>query len=321
MKSIVCLDGYTLNPGDNSWEPIASLGHFSCYDRSTDGVDQIIDRAKSAQILLTNKTPITQDIINACPDLECIAVLATGYNVVDIAYAKQKGIVVQNVPAYGTDTVAEMVFAHIFQLARNVSLNSEDVKSKLGWTQNNDWTYWLNPQIELAGKTIGIIGFGAIGQRVGEIAHAFRMKVLALNHFSKQAPSYPHQAVDLDSLLEQSDIVSLHCPALATTENLINVETLSKMKKTAWLINTARGQLVNEQDLAHALNSEHIAGAGLDSLWKEPAEADNPLLQARNCFITPHIAWATLDARQRITQIVAHNIQSFLVGSPQNVVN
>ncbi|MGR5140196.1 D-2-hydroxyacid dehydrogenase [Photobacterium sp. DNB23_23_1] len=320
MKTIVCLDGYTLNPGDNPWDPIANQGNFTCYDRSTDGPEQIIERAKTAHILITNKTPITQEIIDCCPSLECIAVLATGYNVVDVDYAKAKQIPVMNVPVYGTDTVAEMVFAHITHLARNVATNSDNVRDELGWTNNVDWTYWLNPQIELAGKTIGIIGFGNIGQRVGEIATAFKMKVLAHDEYAQSLPNYQHTMLDLDSVLAQADFVSLHCPALPATMNLMNAQKFELMKPTAFLINTSRGQLVVEEELADALNVGKIAGAALDTLWQEPPRADNPLLTAQNCTITPHIAWATLDARQRIMNMVADNIRSFLNGTPQNTV-
>ncbi|ORT52427.1 hypothetical protein ST37_01145 (plasmid) [Vibrio sp. qd031] len=320
MKTIVCLDGYTLNPGDNPWEPIAKLGEFVCYDRSTEGVEQVIERAKSANVLLTNKTPISQLVIDACPDLECIAVLATGYNVIDVDYAKSKGISVMNVPVYGTDTVAEMAFAHILHLARNVALNSNDVCNNLGWTNNVDWTYWLNSQVELAGKTIGIVGFGNIGQRVGEIASAFKMKIVAHDEYVKSRPTYPHTMMELDSLLVCADIVSLHCPALPNTINLIDKDKLALMKPEAVLINTSRGQLVVEQDLANALNDEVIAGAALDTLWQEPPASNNPLLNAKNCTITPHVAWATLDARMRITAMVADNVRSFINGCPQNTV-
>ncbi|MFM2623666.1 D-2-hydroxyacid dehydrogenase [Vibrio owensii] len=320
MKTIVCLDGYTLNPGDNPWAPVAELGAFTCYDRSTDGQQQVIERAQGANIVLTNKTPITREVIDACPEMECIAVLATGYNVVDVEYARTKGIPVMNVPVYGTDTVAEMVFAHLMHLARNVAANSDDVCDNQGWTNNDDWTYWLNPQIELAGKTLGIIGFGNIGQRVGEIAAAFKMKVVAHDAFVLKFPAYPHTMLDLDSVLEQSDFVSLHCPALPDTINFMNRDKFALMKDEAFLINTSRGQLVVEQDLADALNDGAIAGAALDTLWQEPPSADNPLLSAKNCTITPHVAWATLDARMRITAMVADNIRSFLDCSPQNTV-
>ncbi|MDG3087869.1 D-2-hydroxyacid dehydrogenase [Vibrio hannami] len=320
MKTIVCLDGYTLNPGDNPWDPISELGEFTCYDRSTESTEQVIERASAANVILTNKTPITQEVIDACPELECIAVLATGYNVVDVDYARQKGIPVMNVPVYGTDTVAEMVFAHVMQLARNVGLNSDNVRDELGWTNNIDWTYWLNPQIELAGKTIGIVGFGNIGQRVGEIASAFKMKVIAHDDYAKSFPSYAHEMKDLDTVLSEADFISLHCPALPATINMINKEKLELMKSEAFLINTSRGQLVVEEDLAEALNAGDIAGAALDTLWQEPPQADNPLLKADNCVITPHIAWATLDARMRIMNMVADNVKSFINGKPQNTV-
>ncbi|WED24751.1 D-2-hydroxyacid dehydrogenase [Vibrio sp. JC009] len=320
MKTIVCLDGYTLNPGDNPWDPVAKLGDFTCYDRSTDGPEQVIERAKPANIVLTNKSPITKEVIDACPNLECIAVLATGYNVVDVEYAREKQIPVMNVPVYGTDTVAEMAFAHIMHLARNVAANSNDVRDNLGWTNNIEWTYWLNPQIELAGKTIGIVGFGNIGQRVGEIAAAFKMKVIAHDEYAQSFPKYEHTMLDLDSVLSQADFVSLHCPALPATTNFMNAQKFELMKPGAFLINTSRGQLVVEEDLADALNSGAIAGAALDTLWQEPPQADNPLLTAKNCTITPHIAWATLDARMRIMNMVAGNIQSFLDGAPQNTV-
>lgn len=321
MKTIVCLDGYTLNPGDNPWAPIEALGEFKSYDRSTGGTEEVIERAKNASIILTNKTPINRQVIDACPELECIAVLATGYNVVDIEYAKQKGIPVMNVPVYGTETVAEMVFAHIFNFARNVSAMSDDVKQNLGWSRNQDWTYWLTPQLELSGKTLGIVGFGNIGQQVGAIGSAFGMNVIAHDDFSTQVPSYAHKKVTLETLLAESDFVSLHCPALPATENMINQATLEIMKPSAFLINTSRGQLVDEAALAVALNQGVISGAALDTLWQEPPAENNPLLNAKNCIITPHIAWATLDARQRIMSMVAENIQSYLDGAPINVVN
>ncbi|WP_026972025.1 D-2-hydroxyacid dehydrogenase [Aliagarivorans marinus] len=320
MKTIVCLDGYTLNPGDNPWEPIARLGEFTSFDRSDQDSEQVIERARAANVLLTNKTPITQEVIDACPELECIAVLATGYNVVDVDYAKQKGIVVMNVPVYGTDTVAEMTFAHIMHLARNIALNSNHVRDEQGWSNSQDWCYWLNPQLELSGKTLGIVGFGNIGQRVGEIANAFNMKVLACDEFVSRFPDYPYKMTSLEALLAQADFVTLHCPAMPATINLMNAQRFEQMKPEAYLINTSRGQLVEEQDLADALNQGQIAGAALDVLWQEPPAADNPLLSANNCVITPHIAWATLDARMRITQMVADNIQSFIDGAPQNVV-
>ncbi|WED28754.1 D-2-hydroxyacid dehydrogenase [Vibrio sp. DW001] len=321
MKNIVCLDGYTLNPGDIVWDEVAEQGNFTCYDRSTNGRAEVINRAKDAHVLLTNKTPISREVIDACASLECIVVLATGYNVIDIEYARSKSITVMNVPIYGTDTVAEMTFAMIFSLARAIEKNSIDVRENLGWCNNQDWTYWLSPQIELAGKTIGIVGFGHIGQRVGEIANAFNMNVIAYDKITSNRPSYSHEFVELDNLLARSDFVSLHCPVFPDTENMINEDRLTKMKQSAFLINTSRGQLVVEQDLANALNDGVISGAGLDTLHQEPPTTDNPLLTANNCVITPHVAWATLDARVRIMHTVARNISCHLDGNPQNVVN
>lgn len=320
MKNIVCLDGYTLNPGDNPWDAVAEQGNFTCYERSLGGVQQVHKRAKDAHILLTNKTRIDRALIDVCKQLECIVVMATGYNVVDYQYAQTKGIPVLNVPAYGTDTVAEMTFALIFSLARSVEINSQDVKNNLGWSNSLDWTYWLSPQMELAGKTIGIIGFGHIGRRVAEIAKVFRMQVLVYSR-SGAAESYEqYQSVALDTLLSQSDIVSLHCPVFAETENMMDASKLALMKRDAFLVNTARGQLVVEKDLADALNHGVIAGAGLDTMQQEPPELNNPLLTAKNCVITPHIAWATLEARQRIMAILASNIRNFINGKPENVV-
>ncbi len=321
MKNIVCLDGHTLNPGDNPWDAIEALGAFTAYDRSTGGEAEVIERAEGANVLLTNKTPVTAAVIDACPDLEGIAVLATGYNVVDTAHARQKGIPVMNVPVYGTDTVAEMTFAHILNLARGVTTMSDDVRDRLGWTNNADWCYWLSPQIELSGKTLGIVGFGNIGRRVGEIGAAFRMNVIAHDKFVSAQPDYRHEIAELDEVFARADFLTLHCPALPDTINFLNADKLALMKSTAFLVNTSRGQLVVEQDLANALNAGKIAGAALDTLQREPPEADNPLLTAKNCVITPHISWATRDARQRITAVVAENIRSLFAGRPDNVVN
>ncbi|WCE31543.1 D-2-hydroxyacid dehydrogenase [Vibrio sp. SCSIO 43137] len=321
MKKIVCLDGYTLNPGDNPWDAVARLGEFDCYDESKGGLNQVIKRAENANVLLTNKTPISREVIDRCEQLEYIGVLATGYNVVDYEYAREKGIPVVNVPAYGTDTVAEMVFAMMFNLVRKVEVISCDVRDNLGWSNSGDWTYTVFPQAELAGKTIGILGFGRIGQRVAELANAFKMKVVAYSPRGEKEVAFPVEFASLDELLKQSDIVSLHCPVFPDTENLFDKQRMLKMKPGSLLINTARGQLVVEQDLAELLNSGHIAGAALDTLQQEPPLPDNPLLSARNCVITPHVAWATLDARKRITQAVADNIEAWLKGKPVNIVN
>jgi len=321
MKKIVCLDGYTLNPGDNPWDAVARLGEFECYDESKGGLNQVIERAASANILLTNKTPISREVIDSCEQLEYIGVLATGYNVVDYEYAREKGIPVVNVPAYGTDTVAEMVFAMMFNLCRKVEVISCDVRENQCWSNIGDWTYTVFPQAELAGKTIGIVGFGRIGQRVAELANAFKMKVIAYRPGGEKEVAFPVEFKSLDELLNQSDIVSLHCPVFPDTENLFDKQLMLKMKYGSFLINTARGQLVVEQDLAELLNSDHIAGAALDTLQQEPPLPDNPLLSARNCIITPHVAWATLDARKRITRTVADNIAAWLAGNPLNIVN
>ena len=247
--------------------------------------------------------------------------MATGYNIVDYEYAKQKGIPVSNIPAYGTDNVAEMTFALIFALIRRVELHSNDTCNNKGWSNSIDWTYLLSPQIELVGKTIGIVGWGNIGRRVGEIAAAFKMNILISSRSQNNHPSYKHKFVTLDKLYNESDIISLHCPAFPETVNMINKDTLSLFKKNAFLINTSRGQLVVEDDLANALNNGLIAGAGLDTLQQEPPEENNPLLTAKNCIITPHIAWATLEAKKRVMTVCAENIKQFLKNTPINVVN
>ncbi|GLO63850.1 glycerate dehydrogenase [Vibrio sp. MACH09] len=320
-KKIVCLDGETLNPGDNPWGALEKLGDFTCYSNTEQDVEQVITRAQSAHILLTNKVAISKAVIDACPDLEYIGVLATGYNVVDYRYAREKNINVVNVPAYGTDTVAEMVFALIFNLIRKVELTSQDVREQLGWTRKQEWTYTPFPQMELAGKTIGIVGFGRIGQRVAEIASVFKMNVLTYNRTPKSLSIDGAEQVDLDRLLADSDIVSVHCPVFPETENMFDEQMFKKMKSSALFINTARGQLVVESALANALNQGVIAGAALDTLQQEPPMEDNPLLSCQNCIITPHIAWATLDARKRITAMVADNIDCYLQGKAKNVVN
>lgn len=320
-KRIVCLDGETLNPGDNPWDAIEQLGDFICYDNTEPEFEQVVERAKPAHILLTNKVAITKEVIDACPNLEYIGVLATGYNVVDYHYAREKNINVVNVPAYGTDTVAEMVFALIFNLARKVELTSQDVRQQLGWTRRQEWTYTPFPQMELAGKTIGIVGFGRIGERVAEIASAFKMNVLAYNRSTKSSSITAVEFVELERLLAESDIISVHCPVFSETENMFDKEMFAKMKSSALFINTARGQLVVESALAEALNQDVIAGAALDTLQQEPPKEDNPLLCCKNCIITPHIAWATLDARRRITSMVADNIHCYLQGAAKNVVN
>ncbi|MFV0447581.1 MAG: D-2-hydroxyacid dehydrogenase [Vibrio sp.] len=321
MKKIISLDSYALNPDDNPFCDIASLEEITCYDFAAKSIEETIDRIGDAEIVILNKTIINREVIDACPNLKFISVAATGYNVIDSSYAAEKGIKISNVPIYGTTTVSEHTFALIFALARRVELNSNDVIQNSGWTKNQDWTYWLSPQIELAGKTLGIIGFGNIGKSVGRIGAAMGMKIIAFDAVKEHEVGYPVEIKTLDAVFSESDILSLHCPALPSTMNMINAENLNKMKENAFLINCSRGQLVVEQDLADALNNARIAGAALDVLQIEPPQEDNPLLSAKNCIITPHLAWATLDARQRIAKTVIDNIKAFKAGQPINVVN
>lgn len=313
---IVVLDGYALNPGDLSWEEIGKLGDFKVYDRTPP--ELTLERAKDADAIFTNKVIIDKEIINQLPKLKFIGVLATGYNVVDTAAARKAGITVCNIPAYSTASVAQLVFAHILHFTNNVAKHASSVHNG-NWAKSTDFAYWLSPQSELAGKTLGIIGFGQIGQAVARIALAFGMKVI-FNNRSKKSSNLNALQVDLDTLLESSDFISINCPLTDENKGFINTAAIEKMKPSAFLINTGRGPLINEQDLADALNYKRIAGAGLDVLSVEPALPDNPLPKAKNCHITPHIAWATLEARQRLMQIAANNLRSFLSGNPINVV-
>ncbi|MCE4563477.1 D-2-hydroxyacid dehydrogenase [Maribellus sp. CM-23] len=314
---IVVLDGYTLNPGDLSWDAIKESGECEIYDRTPR--EQVVERAQKATAIFTNKVIIDAGIISQLPDLKFIGVLATGYNVVDVDAARDAGIVVSNIPAYSTESVAQMVFAHILHFTQSVAEHAETV-SNGKWADSIDFSYWIRPQIELAGKTLGIIGFGQIGQGVARIGLAFGMKVL-FNNRSKKETGLEARQVDMDILLENSDFISINCPLTDANKGFINRESLQKMKRTAFLVNTGRGPLINEQDLADALNNGTIAGAGLDVLSVEPATKDNPLPKARNCYITPHIAWATFEARERLMEIAANNLKAFIKGSPTNVVN
>jgi len=322
MKKIVVLDGYTLNPGDLTWKDLESIGKCAVYDRTPP--KEVVPRTKDAEIVLTNKTVLSSDTIRQLPELKYIGVLATGYNIVDIETARDRGIPVTNVPAYGTQSVAQMVFAHILNLAQHVAHHAETARCGR-WTSNPDFCYWDTPLIELAGLTMGIIGFGRIGQAVAKPALAFGMKVIAYDIVtpSKIPGGSPEgcQFVELDDIFRISDVVSLHCPLTPQTKKIINRKRLELMKRDAFLINTSRGPLVDEHALARALNNQRIAGAGLDVLSEEPPEKDNPLLKAKNCFITPHIAWATRAARERLLKIVIDNVVAFLAGKPQNVVN
>lgn len=316
MKIIV-LDGYALNPGDLSWEDMKALGDLTVYDRTTPS--EVLERSADAEVLITNKTVLSAKLINALPKLKYIGVLATGYNVVDIDSARNRGIVVTNIPAYSTASVAQMVFAHLLNITHRVGYYASQ-NSQGRWTENKDFCYWDTNLVELAGKTMGIVGFGNIGQATAHIALAMGMHVCV--YTSKEQSSLPQgvQKVSLDELFVISDVVSLHCPLTPETNELVNIERLKTMKPSAILINTGRGPLVNEQDLAHALNTGIIAGAGVDVLSTEPPNPDNPLLTAKNCFITPHVAWATLEARIRLMHIAVENLKSFIDGKVINNV-
>lgn len=314
---IVVLDGYGLNPGDLSWDAVSLLGELTVYDRTSS--EEVIARSAGAEAILTNKTVITAEIMEALPDLKYIGVLATGYNVVNIDAAREKGIVVTNIPAYSTPSVAQMVFAHILNIAQQVQHHSEEVR-KGRWTNNADFCFWDTPLIELREKKIGLVGLGHTGYNTARIAIGFGMQVTA--YTSKSSLQLPPEIKKrtLDELFSECDIVSLHCPLTDETKELVNAERLRLMKPTAILINTGRGPLVNEQDLADALNAGKLYAAGLDVLSSEPPKADNPLLTARNCYITPHIAWASLEARTRLMDILVENIKAFQAGKPVNNV-
>ena len=312
---IVVLDGYCLNPGDLSWEDMGSLGDLQVYDRTSPS--ELLERAEGAEVLITNKTLISDKDMDALPDLKYIGVLATGYNVVDVEAAKKKGIVVTNIPAYSTHSVAQMVFAHILNITQRVE-HYACLNRQGKWSDSADFSYWDTELIELDGKWMGIVGYGNIGQAAARIALAFGMKVAVFT--SKPQSDLPECIIkmDLDQLFSTCDVVSLHCPLTPSTKEMVNAKRLNLMKPNAILINTGRGPLVNEQDLADALNEGRIMAAGIDVLSIEPADPSNPLLSARNCFITPHIAWATKEARTRLMQIAVSNLKEFLNG---NVVN
>ncbi len=318
---IVVLDGYTENPGDLSWEGLESLGQVTVYDR-TSYVDApvIAERIGDAQVAVVNKTPITRATVDRCPELKMVAVLATGYNVVDYEYCREKGILVANVPAYGTDIVGQYAVGLLLEICSHFWCHSESVH-KGRWAASTDWCYWDYPMIELAGKTAGIIGLGRIGQTTARILGAMNMRVMACDSHHSDAGKAVAEYVDLDRLLAESDVIFLHCPLFPETQGIINKETIARMKDGVILINNSRGQLVVEQDLADALNSGKVYAAGLDVVSTEPVKPDNPLLGAKNCIITPHISWAAREARQRIMDITVANIQAFMDGEPVNVVN
>lgn len=315
---IVVLDGYTLNPGDLSWEGFGKIGSLNVYDRTP--ADQTLARIGDAEIVYTNKTVLNAAVITAAPQLKFIGVLATGYNVVDVAAAKEKGIAVTNIPTYGTAAVSQYVFALLLEMCHHVGAHSEAVR-KGDWGRCLDFCFWNYPLTELAGKTMGIIGAGRIGRETAKIAQAFGMKVLANDsHAQESLNTDTFRYVDLDTLLKNSDVVSLHCPLFDSTRGIINRSSIAKMKDGAMLVNTSRGPLVVEQDLADALNAGKLAGAAVDVVSTEPASNDNPLFSAKNCIVTPHIAWAPKESRQRLMNIAVNNLVQFLAGKPVNTV-
>ncbi|WP_058485106.1 D-2-hydroxyacid dehydrogenase [Defluviitalea phaphyphila] len=316
---IVILDGYTENPGDLSWEGFEKLGDLTVYDRTPN--DKIVERIGDADIVYTNKTPITKETLEACPNIKFIGLLATGYNVVDVNAAKEKGIPVSNIPTYGTDAVAQFAIALLLELCHHIGEHSNCVK-RGEWSNNPDWCFWKYPLVELAGKTMGIIGFGRIGQATARIAQALGMKVLAYDSYKNpELESETCKYVELDELFANSDVISLHCPLFPNTKGIINKDTISKMKDGVMIINTSRGPLIVEEDLRDALNSGKVGGAAVDVVSVEPIKMDNPLLEAKNMIITPHIAWAPKESRQRLMDIAVENLKAFINGSPINVVN
>lgn len=318
---IVVLDGYTENPGDLSWDELGKLGGLTIYDRtSLTDEQEVIERIGGAGIIITNKTPITRKIIDACPGIKFISVLATGYNIVDTGYAGERGIPVSNVPAYGTASVSQFSIAMLLEICHHIGHHSESVHAG-NWTNNQDWCYWDYPLIELEGKTMGIIGFGRIGQAEGRIAKALGMRVLANDLYPNESGSKVGEYVDLDTLFAQSDVISLHCNLTEENTAFINRQNINKMRDGVILLNNSRGRLINEQDVADALNSGKIGAAGLDVVYTEPIRSDNPLLKAKNCIITPHISWAPKESRQRIMDCTVENVRAFMEGKPIHVVN
>jgi len=311
---IVVLDGYSLNPGDIDWSPLKDIGECEIYDRTSfTDKEEILQRIGDARIVLTNKTPLDEEVLNAAPNLEYIGVLATGYNIIDIDAAAKAGITVTNVPAYGTEAVAQFTFALLLEITSQVGLHNQLVQQG-EWSSNPDFSFFAKPLTELQGKTLGLVGFGRIAQKVAEIGHAFGMKVIFYNHRPKNSKHEWLQQVSLNELLSQSDVVSLHVPQTPDTKELINSSALQKMK------NTARGGLINEADVSEALNNEQLAAAAMDVAQHEPINEDSPLLAAKNCYITPHIAWAPQETRERLLDIVVNNLTEFLAGRKKNTV-
>lgn len=316
---IVILDGFTTNPGDLSWAWLAKKGDLTVYDRTP--FDLTVERAKDAEIVITNKTPLNENELKQLPKLKFIELLSTGYNIADCDYAKKIGVPVSNIPSYSTSAVAQLVFSFILEFTNAVSIHSASVNNG-DWCNCKDFCYWKTPLMELAGKTIGIVGFGKIGQTVADIASSFDMNVIATSgHETDQSNRKNFKWGTLDELLNKSDIVTIHCPLTPETTGMIDEEFISKMKNNAILINTSRGPVLNEQAVADALNSGKLKGVGVDVLSSEPPKCDNPLLKAKNCLITPHIAWAGLETRERLMDICRGNIEAYLNGSPRNVVN
>ena len=318
---IVVLDGYAENPGDISWAPLEALGELTVYDRTSLTESPLIaQRIGDAEITVTNKTPITRAVIDACPNLKAIAVLATGYNVVDTVYAREKAIPVMNVPVYGTDNVAQYAIALLLEACSHIGHHDRSVHAG-DWTKSIDFCYWQRPLIEVSGKTAGIIGFGRIGMAVARILRAMNVRVLAYSRTERAEGRTLADYVPLDDLLTQSDFIFLHCPLTPETDGIINAANIAKMKDGVIIVNNGRGQLIAEEDLAAALTSGKVGGAAVDVASTEPIMADNPLLHAPNCIITPHISWATKEARERIMQMTADNVRAFMDGTPTNVVN
>ncbi|MBD1260991.1 D-2-hydroxyacid dehydrogenase [Maribacter polysiphoniae] len=318
---IVVLDGYTLNPGDLSWEKLEALGELTVYDRTEFSNEVIVDAIGNAEVIFTNKTPLPKEVLERTPSLKYIGVLATGYNVVDMQATKDLGITVTNVPTYGTTAVAQMTMALLLEICHHVGEHNRAVKQG-EWTNSKDFSFWNYPLVELEGKTMGIIGFGRIGRATAKLAEAFGMNILA--SASRRRPELETTTckyVDMDGLLTESDVISLHCPLTPDTEGIINAANIAKMKDGVMLINTARGQLVVEKDLKEALDHGKVAGAAIDVVSTEPIEADNPLLKAKNCIITPHIAWASKESRARLLNLAIDNLNAYLQGNPINKVN
>lgn len=319
VLKIVVLDSYALNPGDLSWDWLISLGRCEIYDRTP--ADKIDERCAGADIILTNKTPLTRETLEKLHNLKYIALLSTGYNIVDCECAKKLGVPVSNIPAYSTNAVAQLTFSLILEITNAVGIHSESVKNG-EWSACPDFCYWKTPLTELCGKTIGIVGFGQIGQAVADIAEAFKMNIIAVSgHETDQSHRKNFRWVDMETLAKTSDIISFHCPLTEKTTGLVNEDFLAKCKDGAIIINTSRGPVVDDKALADALNSGKIRGAGLDVLTVEPPKAENPLINAKNCFITPHIAWAGFETRERLMNILRENVLAYLDGKPQNVVN